>query len=117
MDWIIEQPDSVISSIDVLKTSLQIDNTFPLPQIVHHPTHHDTIRTDLTRQLSNLTEDLVDEVEAAVAEGWGRDAGSWNEICVFETVMQMVARVSNRVFVGKPLCKSKHPAFVSSLIR
>ena len=109
--WMIDQPDSVLCSIDVLKTQLQLEHTFEDPGIVHHPTHHDTIKQDLTRQLANLTEDLIDELTSAFNDGWGRLDGEWNEVCVFQTMMRIVARASNRVLVGPGLCENDKNLF------
>ena len=102
----IDQSHSVLCSIDVFKTQLQLEHTFEDPGIVHHPTHHDTIKQDLTRQLANLTEDLIDELTSAFNDGWERLDEEWNEVCVFQTMMRIVARASNRVLVGPGLCQN-----------
>lgn len=35
------------------------------------------------------------------------DTENWKEVCVFENMMNVIARVSNRVFVGLPLCRDE----------
>jgi hypothetical protein len=90
--------------VEVARYQLQFDHTFLLPYIVDNPTHHDTIRMDLTRQLGYLTSDLLDELGTAFDELWGT-SGEWHDIPVYDTLIRTVARTSNRVFLGKPLCE------------
>ena len=105
VNWIINQPDSMLCSIDVLKAQLQAQHTFSLPHIVDNTTHHETIKGDLTRQLASLTVPIIDEITESFNESWGTDTVNWKEVCVFETLMRIIARTSNRVFVGAPMCK------------
>ena len=89
------------------KDQLQTDYTFLHPLVADHPLHHETIRTDLTRQLGALTMDIADELAASFNDIWGTDTTQWKEICPFETLMTIVARTSNRVFIGLPLCRDE----------
>lgn len=97
----------MLSNLDAIKSALQPDRTLLEPDIVHNPTHHDTIRGPLTRNLAALVPDIYDEVAVAFDEIWGHDPNEWKEICVYESVMRVVARASNRVFIGKPLCRNQ----------
>jgi cytochrome P450 len=58
------------------------------------------------RRIGDLIMDLWDEVGSAIDETWGTDSEEWKEICVFENMMHIIARASNRVFVGLPLCRN-----------
>jgi len=49
----------------------------------------------------------MEEIAATFDELWGTDTNGWKDVCVFDTIMQVVARASNRAFVGLPLCRSK----------
>jgi hypothetical protein len=84
---------------------LQTDYTFADPIIVRQPYHEHIVKTDLTRQLGSLTMDIMDELAAGFDETWGFDNTQWKEIGVFENMMRIIARTSNRVMVGLPLCK------------
>jgi cytochrome P450 len=77
------------------------------PEIVHNPTHHETIRGPLTRNLAGLVPDILDEVRLAFDEVLGTDTKEFKEAVVFDTVIEVVARASNRVFIGVPLCRNK----------
>ncbi|KAI1608962.1 putative cytochrome P450 [Exophiala viscosa] len=105
VQWLINQPDSILSSEESHRISLQTDYTFVHPFVVANPLHHETVRNELTRQLSVVTPDIVDELSVALDEIWGIDTVNWREVCVFDTAMEMIARISNRVFVGLPLCR------------
>lgn len=49
----------------------------------------------------------MDEIAVTVDELWGTDIDKWKEVSVFDTMMQVVARASNRAFVGLPSCRNK----------
>ena len=85
--------------------ALQSDYTFADPVVVRQPYHEHIVKTDLTRQLGSLTMDIMDELASGFDETWGFDTQAWKEIGVFENMMRIIARTSNRVMVGLPLCK------------
>lgn len=86
---------------------LQTQYTFVHSWIVQNPVHHDVIKAELTRQIGSLTKEIMDEIMVSFDELWGTDIDEWKEVCVFDTVMQIVARSSNRAFVGLPSCRDK----------
>jgi cytochrome P450 len=51
--------------------------------------------------------DVWDELGCALDDTWGTDTENWKEVCLFENMMNVIARVSNRVFVGLPLCRNE----------
>lgn len=105
-EWIISQPDEVLNVKQAHIDALQADYTFSDPAIVRQPHHETIIRTDLLRQLGNLTTDIMDELMVGFDETWGLETGKWKSIGVFENMMAIIARTSNRIFVGLPLCLS-----------
>ncbi|TVY85229.1 Cytochrome P450 monooxygenase ataF [Lachnellula suecica] len=71
-----------------------------------HPEAINAIRLDLTRNLGKLLGDLQDEVKFC----FNKEIGStpdWKQITVYPTVVQIVAGLSARAFVGLPLCRDK----------
>lgn len=72
------------------------------PQVVHNPTHHHSINGPLNRNLPRLVPPVVEEIAAAFEETWGTDVDQWREVCLFDTMLAIVARVSNRVLVRRP---------------
>lgn len=105
--WLINQPESILSADEPHRDTLQTDFTFAHPFVIGNPLHHETVKSELTRQLGNLTEHIVDELGAAFDDVWGADTTQWRDVCVFETMLQVIARISNRVFVGLPWCRNQ----------
>lgn len=48
--------------------------------------------------------DIMDELTTGFDETWGFDTKTWKTIGVFDNMMAIIARTSNRIFVGLPLC-------------
>jgi cytochrome P450 len=105
--WLIDQPDSVLSLKTQIRKDLQIDLTVMDPQLVHNPAHHHLITTTLTRETGNLIPTLLDEAQHSVEEIWGTDVNNFREIDVWPTMQQVIGRITNRVFVGLPLCRNR----------
>ena len=77
--------------------------------------HAHVIKMELTRHISEMMPDIVDELGAAMDEEIQVNEGStftppplmyvdWTSICPYQKTINIVARISNRVFVGLPLC-------------
>ena len=103
--WIVEQPESVLSAAVPHIEDLQTDYTLPDKALVRNPTHHHVINRDLTSKVGNLVPDIIEEVQHDLSEQWGTDTENWKEIPVYESMLRCIARTSNRVFVGAPLCR------------
>ncbi|KAH0831706.1 cytochrome P450 [Fonsecaea pedrosoi] len=77
----------------------------------------DVIKSELTRQVFNVTPEVCDELAAAVDQIWGSeadpdfeyypDADGWKTVVLFDSLTKIIARISNRVFVGLPLCRDE----------
>lgn len=65
----------------------------------------EAIRTKLTPSLGLVTDDLVDETAAAVHDIYG-ESDQWQTISVKNSTLDLVARSSSRVFLGKDLCRN-----------
>ena len=74
-----------------------IDNPGWLPEV---------IRVKLTQSLGLVTNDLVDETTEAVHELFGENP-DWHETQLKQNLLHLVARLSSRVFLGKPLCRNE----------
>ena len=89
--------------------------------------HFDIIKSELTRQVFTVTPEVCDELRAAVDELWGvgpepkdeddpdGEKSEWKTVVLFDSMTKIVARMSNRVFVGLPLCE--YPIFPDALQR
>ncbi|KAJ6469684.1 cytochrome P450 [Mycena vulgaris] len=75
--------------------------------IAENPYHQNTIRTSLTRNLHRCFPDVRDEIVCAFDEVLQLQGSEWKALPVLPVTMAIVARVSNRLFVGLPLCRDK----------
>lgn len=103
--WLLSQPEHVLNTKEVHRDSLEADYTMLNPEIVRHPVHEDVIRRDLTRQLGSLTMEIMEELGNGFDRYWGFDTENWKEACVYDNMMKIIARTSNRIIVGLPLCE------------
>ena len=66
----------------------------------------EVVRVKLTQSLGLVTDDLVDETAASVHDIWGEDP-EWHTRPVKDDILNLVARLSSRVFLGKELCRNE----------
>jgi hypothetical protein len=102
--WMAEQPQDVLSAHKWNREVVQTDWTLLDRTLARNPLHDPVIRRDLTRNLGSLIPDVEEELNFGVDQFWGSDTENWTEVGVFDTMMEIVARTSNRIFVGLPLC-------------
>ncbi|KAK5074330.1 hypothetical protein LTR51_004917 [Lithohypha guttulata] len=83
-------------------------HTLTDPYIVQrHEPHHKGISRDLTRRLGDLTQDIFDELSTSIDEEWGKHTGQWTEINPYTTMLKVVFRTGNRIFIGPKLCRNQ----------
>ena len=100
---LMREPDNVLSVSANLDQNFATKYTMPF---LAHPTHENVIRKYLTKRLPELTPDIMDEVQVALAELWGTDTETFREVPILHICEKILARVENRVFVGLPLCRN-----------
>ncbi|TGJ87222.1 hypothetical protein E0Z10_g1556 [Xylaria hypoxylon] len=66
----------------------------------------DTVRLKLTQSLGLVTGDLVDETISTVDDIFGH-SDAWTTRMIREDLLEVVARVSSRVFLGEALCRNR----------
>jgi hypothetical protein len=81
--------------------------TMPCGHILNFPTHVKLIHKVLTRELPNITDNLVLEIEEGLLKIWGQDRENWHNVEVWETILMLVTRTFNRISVGNPLCANE----------
>ncbi|KAK0226700.1 cytochrome P450 [Armillaria fumosa] len=67
--------------------------------------HTDVIRSALTRNIGACFADVQDEIQAAFKDNIPMTE-DWIEVPAYTTMLQIVCRASNRMFVGLPLCRN-----------
>jgi len=91
--------------------NLQLDHTFS-PEILPDWNWHVALcRNQLTRQTLALLPSILDETEAAFSEmltDFSSHAAPFQSIYLKEDLIKLTIRVTNRIFVGLPLCRNGH---------
>jgi len=105
--WLMEQPDHVLSQHAVNREFLHADRTFLHYNIIRDTVHGRVIRRELTKDLDVYAADIVDEIQHALSDNFGNDCKEWKEVALYPTMLDVIARISNRVLVGLPLCRNK----------
>ncbi|KAK0460644.1 cytochrome P450 [Desarmillaria tabescens] len=88
-----------------ITTSKDLDYTFGRFTRLD-PYHLDVVRGALTRNIGVCFADVQDEIKAAFKDNIPMTE-DWVEIPAYETILQIVCRASNRMFVGLPLCRNR----------
>ena len=104
--WIISQPESVLSAQETHRQLLQSDWTLLNENIVKNPIHEQVIRGNMVRKLEAFTSPVMDELRHCFEDYWGTATG-WHEVNIWESMLKLFARTSNRMFVGLPLCREE----------
>jgi hypothetical protein len=95
-----------------LNEFLQLGYTFNKSTLTNHY-HVVVIQQNLSRNIGTLMTEIVDEAQTAmddeivVTDGitfTSRLMIDWKPFVPYEKALKIIARVSNRVFVGLPLC-------------
>ncbi|CAK5282147.1 unnamed protein product [Mycena citricolor] len=74
----------------------------PLEQRVPCPSRSD----ESDAQLGKVFPEVRDEIECAIDEVFALQDDEWKLVPVMSSLMKVVARTSNRLFVGLPLCRN-----------
>lgn len=74
---------------------------------LYNPIHQGLVASKLTRETGNLVPDVWDELDVSVSAQWGNKPGEEREIVVWDVAQRIVGQVTNRVFVGAPLCRNQ----------
>ncbi|KAJ7501714.1 cytochrome P450 [Mycena galericulata] len=98
-------PEHILSFQQGVADSLQADYTMG-PEITANPYHVLAIRGSLTRNLGRCFPEVRDEMISAFDDVLALKDNEWKSLNVMPTVMN-VARTSNRIFVGLPMCREQ----------
>lgn len=104
--WLLDQPEYILSQSEVNTEFLRADWTMLHPRIATGSVHGPLIRREMTKGLDTYADAVVDEIEYSLGLVWG-DATQWHEVAVYDTMLEMISRISNRVLVGFPLCRNE----------
>lgn len=104
-----KQPASVLNQRETNNEFLAAKHTF-----LKHVANDDrewvfvvNLIKDITKELNNKTDDVLEEIHAALDESWGSDTSTWTEIDLLEVCLSLMSRIVARVYVGLPLARNK----------
>ncbi|KAJ7873317.1 cytochrome P450 [Mycena olivaceomarginata] len=109
MDEIASAPENELSFYNSINEFLQTGYTMGWG-IVKDTYHANVVRTSMTRNLGVLFPEVRDEIVVAFDDVLPIQGKEWLTVPAFDTMMQIVCRTSNRLFVGLPLCRD--PDFI-----
>ncbi|RYN54751.1 hypothetical protein AA0118_g9129 [Alternaria tenuissima] len=99
-------PDDVLSFPEAVKNSMEVKYT---RLAVEGSTAVHSVRSDLTPALTRLNPVICSEVDAAIRECMP-PCDDYTEVHINQKLVDVVAKVSGRVFVGPELCQ--HPEYL-----
>ncbi|KIL60265.1 hypothetical protein M378DRAFT_14248 [Amanita muscaria Koide BX008] len=104
IDELRRAPDDALSLFDALRETLLLDIT--LPGLASDPIHIDLAKGPLTKNIGTKFADIQNEITVAFDENVPVKGDEWTKVTAYTTVLDIVARTSNRMFVGLPLCRN-----------
>ena len=105
IQWLLAQPDHILNQNEINRLFLHADRTMLHPSIIQTAVHGRVIRKEMTKDLDALTDAIVHETRTALENIWGTDNKNWREVAVYDTMLEVIGRMSNRALVGFPLCQ------------
>ncbi|EJD00067.1 cytochrome P450 [Fomitiporia mediterranea MF3/22] len=99
-------PDDKLSFMESTEESLAVKYTLG-PYVSGNHYHVALVRSQLTRNLGVMYHDIQEEVAQAFEDTIATGSNEWITLPALDTIMKVVVRASNRVFVGLPLCREK----------
>lgn len=105
MQWMLDQPDHILSTNAAHYDLLNGEYVFIKPIILQDPYHEHVVHKNLARNLNTLIPDLNDEICHDVDEMFGMSE-EWKEINVFNMFLKIIPKITNRMLVGEPLCRN-----------
>ncbi|KAI1412071.1 cytochrome P450 [Hypoxylon sp. FL1857] len=113
--WMLDQPDSVLSSLHALNDVLFTDYNFLEPGFANGQYGIHVIHRCLARKLPLIIPDLEDEIIDAMDLAFGTDTDNWKSVNVWDAWMIIVPRVVTRLLVGHPV--SRDQVFLDNMVK
>ncbi|KAK7063842.1 Ent-kaurene oxidase [Favolaschia claudopus] len=99
-DSVINQPISIDEGLQIAHTMNPRQQALPYQAVV--------TRTDLTRAIGSFIPEVVEETNLSMAEAFSPKPGEKSAtVPLFETMVHLVARISNRAMLGTSLCRNE----------
>ncbi|TFK16846.1 cytochrome P450 [Coprinopsis marcescibilis] len=99
-------PEDKLSFKEVGFELIQADYVFGSDKARVDPYHIEVVRGPMTRGFPSRFADIKEEIVESFAEHMPAKVDDWTEIPLSDALIPIVARTSNRLFVGLPLCRN-----------
>ncbi|KAM6493880.1 Cytochrome P450 [Amanita muscaria] len=97
--------DDYLSSPEAGRERMHVD--LILGAEFHHNTHlAEVVKLPLTKNIGPKFADVQDEIVTAFNDNIKFQGNEWTTVIAYSTIMDIVCRTSNRMFVGLPLCRN-----------
>lgn len=106
MQWMLDLPDTVLSTSAAHYDLLAGQYGFVEPIILQDPYHEHVIHRNLARNLNSLIPDLSDEICRNVDELFGMQH-EWRSFNLLDFFMKLILKTTNHMLVGEPLCQNQ----------
>ncbi|KAG2057010.1 cytochrome P450 [Suillus hirtellus] len=98
-------PEDELSFDHAMRDLLQVKYTFGI-DAQEYPYHIQVTRNHLSRNLQALFPDVYNEIIDTFSTIIPSAQNGWAKVRIYPEIMKAMCRVSNRLFVGLPLCRS-----------
>lgn len=107
MAWMLDQPDHVLSTGAAHYDALIGEYNFLTNILLKDVFHEHVLHRSLPRQLNGLIPGIQDELIRSIDDALGTDEDNWKTVKVWDTLLELIPYVTNRIFVGSPLCRNE----------
>ncbi|GJE99522.1 cytochrome P450 [Phanerochaete sordida] len=107
-------PDEIVSFSEAFGEVTGFKYIFPDLATRRNPFHMNMIQRQLTKHMSVAFGEMYEEMDMVFKELLPGDEKEWVPVHAIDAARKVIARASNRVFVGLPLCRD--PAFLRFIV-
>jgi hypothetical protein len=107
MNWMLDQPDHIISTAAAHYDILNGDYSFVDKRILEEPYQEHVVHRSLARHLAALIPGLDRQIRNCVDDIYGTDDKEWRTVNIWDSLMILIPKVTNLMFVGQELCDNK----------
>ncbi|KAL7806749.1 cytochrome P450 [Trichoderma gracile] len=109
LQWLMKQPATILSQRESNNEFLAAKHTF-LNCVAADDNEWVFVVSlikDITKELNNKTNDVIEEIQAALDDLWGNDTANWKQIELLDVCLELMSRIVSRMYVGLPLCRDQ----------
>lgn len=111
--WMLDQPEKILSTHEAHDDVLYSEYNFLGKDYGEDQYGIHVIHKSLARNLPGMITSIQEEVHDAVDDAFGKDT-EWRKINLWECWLGIVPKVTNRMLVGKPICRDE--TFLKSMV-